>query len=76
MIPERETPGMSAVAADRAPDRFYRAPGASADGFGLGLSIVREAVGAMGGTLSIDSRPGRGTTVSIFLARAQPEVAG
>jgi signal transduction histidine kinase len=69
-------PGMSAVAADRAPDRFYRAPGASADGFGLGLSIVREAVGAMGGTLSIDSRPGRGTTVSIFLARAQPEVAG
>jgi signal transduction histidine kinase len=67
-------PGMSELAADRAPDRFYRAPGASADGFGLGLSIVREAVGAMGGTLAIDSRPGRGTTVSIFLARAQTEV--
>ena len=69
-------PGMSELAADRAPDRFYRAPGASAEGFGLGLSIVREAVGAMGGTLAIDSRPGRGTTVSIFLARAQAEVTG
>jgi len=69
-------PGMTAVAADRAPDRFYRAPGSSADGFGLGLSIVRASVGAMGGTLTIDSRPGRGTTVAILLAPASTQDAG
>ena len=59
---------MAASDAERALDRFYRAADSDADGFGLGLSIVREVVGVMGGTLSIDSRPEEGTTVSIVLA--------
>ena len=47
------------------------------DGFGLGLSIVREAVSAMDGTLSIESRPEEGTTVSIVLrsaGNARPDI--
>jgi two-component system, OmpR family, sensor histidine kinase VicK len=59
--------GMSRHDAERAVDRFYRAPGSAGDGFGLGLPIVREVVRAMDGTLSIDSTPGEGTTVSIEL---------
>lgn len=38
-------------------------------GVGLGLSIVREVVTAMQGDVSIDSVPGRGTTVSVLLPK-------
>ncbi|MGH3132251.1 MAG: ATP-binding protein, partial [Gaiellaceae bacterium] len=62
--------GMEPRDTERVLDRFYRAPGSNDDGFGLGLSIVREVVEVMGGTMSIDSRPERGTTVSIVLESA------
>jgi len=62
--------GMAAEDAERVLDRFYRASGSEADGFGLGLSIAREAVGAMGGRLWIESAPDEGTTVSIVLRTA------
>jgi len=65
--------GMSPHDVERAIDRFYRAPGSAGDGFGLGLPIVREVVRAMDGTLSIESKPGEGTTVSIVLASADAE---
>ena len=49
-------------------DRFWRGDGArQAGGFGLGLGICREYVEAMDGTISIQSRPGAGTTVEILL---------
>jgi signal transduction histidine kinase len=51
-------------------ERFYRASGEAATrpgGFGLGLSIAREAVAALGGEIAIDSEPDAGTTVSILL---------
>lgn len=63
-------PGMTTIQARRAAERFYRADGGSGDGFGLGLSIVRESVAAMGGEMSIASSPGEGTTVSIVLPLA------
>ena len=48
-------------------DRFWRGDDARrAGGFGLGLGICREFVEAMGGEISIDSQPGRGTTVEII----------
>jgi signal transduction histidine kinase len=67
--------GMTRHDAERAVDRFYRADGSVTDGFGLGLPIVREVVSAMGGTLSIDSSPGAGTTVSIVLESAESVIA-
>lgn len=60
-------PGMTREDAEKALDRFYRARGPDGDGFGLGLSIAREAVRVMDGTLVIDSQVGRGTTASIEL---------
>jgi signal transduction histidine kinase len=37
------------------------------DGLGLGLSVCRDLVAAMGGELQIDSRPGLGTTARVVL---------
>jgi signal transduction histidine kinase len=49
-------------------DRFYRGSGADGrTGFGLGLPIVKEAVGAMGGRIEIESVVGTGTTARIVL---------
>lgn len=63
-------PGMKPLDAERALDRFYRAAGSDGEGFGLGLSIVREVVSVMDGTLSIATGPEEGTTVSIVLRAA------
>jgi two-component system sensor histidine kinase UhpB len=40
------------------------APGAS---MGIGMTAMRERVGGLGGTASIDSAPGRGTTVTMVV---------
>lgn len=37
------------------------------EGLGIGLPIARRIAGLLGGTLSIDSTPGHGTAVSLFL---------
>jgi len=53
-------------------DRFYRARSARhLPGSGLGLAIVREAVEAHGGTATVDSAPGEGTTVLLRLPAAR-----
>ncbi|MBC8142846.1 MAG: HAMP domain-containing protein [Armatimonadetes bacterium] len=51
-------------------DRFYRADAGrdrERGGTGLGLSLVQMLVGAHGGAVSIESEPGRGTTVRVTL---------
>lgn len=47
----------------------------TASGTGLGLGITREIIAAHGGTLSIDSEAGVGTTVSVRLPRSEHAVA-
>jgi two-component system OmpR family sensor kinase len=62
--------GMPPEVAARAFERFFRAdPSRSRHrgGTGLGLAIVEAAVGAHGGSVELDSAPGRGTTVRIEL---------
>ena len=54
-------------------DRLYVAQHYRAvrpEGSGLGLSIVKELVTAMGGAVAVDSRPGHGTAVIVRLPRS------
>jgi signal transduction histidine kinase len=48
-------------------DRFYRVPGQTQLGVGLGLAIAREIVIAHGGTIACTSEVGRGTEFSFML---------
>ena len=51
--------------------RFYRGHQARSGGSGLGLAIVLRIVEDHGGRLSIESRPGEGTTVGVTLQVAE-----
>jgi PAS domain S-box-containing protein len=48
--------------------------GSEVEGSGLGLLIARRLVEAMGGMLAMDSTPGAGTRVTVWLPRALPAV--
>jgi signal transduction histidine kinase/HAMP domain-containing protein len=54
---------------ERVFERFYRPHGRGRDGVGLGLAIVRQATEALGGRVSLESEPGRGTVARVFLKR-------
>ena len=41
-------------------------------GFGIGAFEARSLIAAMGGRLTVDSRPGKGTTFTILLPAAEP----
>ena len=62
--------GIPAEHLPRVFDRFYRAESSrSSDGAGLGLALVKSIVDLHGGSASIESNPGRGTTVRLMLPR-------
>lgn len=52
-------------------DRFYRVPGQTKRGVGLGLSIAREIVVAHGGRVGVRSQPGRGSEFFFVLAGSE-----
>lgn len=58
--------GIPEEALPRVSERFYRAAD-TADGFGLGLAIVSAAMKVLDGELTISSREGYGTTVTLKL---------
>jgi two-component system OmpR family sensor kinase len=61
-------PGMSTDEAAHAFERFWQAeptPTHLRPGTGLGLAIVAELVAAQGGTITLDTSPGAGTTFTI-----------
>jgi signal transduction histidine kinase len=63
-------PGIPAAERDRVFERFVRLDSdrsRSGGGAGLGLAIVAEVVAAHGGGVSIDDRPGGGTTMTVAL---------
>jgi signal transduction histidine kinase/HAMP domain-containing protein len=63
--------GMTAETQQHVFDRFYRGQDRDAEGFGLGLAIVRQAVRTLGGHIDLDSAPGQGTRIRIVLEGAR-----
>jgi len=55
--------------------RLRNAPAESFGGLGLGLYISRDIVERHGGTLTLESAPGRGTTVRVGLPVEQAVIA-
>jgi signal transduction histidine kinase len=69
-------PGIPPAERDRVFERFVRLDSArsrSGGGAGLGLAIVAEVVAAHGGGVSIDDRPGGGTTMTVALPQDKPQ---
>ena len=62
-------PGVPPEARERIFDRFYRSDGLDAGGSGLGLSLARGAVEALGGHVTLEDTGARGSTFRITLPR-------
>lgn len=58
-------PGIAASDPQDATERYWRADHQRSDGAGLGLSIVRRIMEVHQGRLTVQSRPGEGTCVSL-----------
>lgn len=59
--------GISPQYISRVFDRYFRIPGTRKEGTGLGLSISKEFIEAQGGTISVESDFGAGSTFSFIL---------
>lgn len=67
--------GIQAEDVRRIFEPFYTTKGRG-KGTGLGLAICRELVAALGGSISVESQPGRGSTFSVRLPRKGGRRAG
>jgi len=66
-------PGMTPETLQRVFDPFFTTREAG-QGTGLGLSLSRQIAEAHGGSLSLQSQPGSGTTATLWLPMTQPKV--
>jgi signal transduction histidine kinase len=64
--------GMDAETLRRAAEPFFTT---RADGSGLGIYLAQTLTEKMGGRMTIRSRPGEGTSVSVHLPAAEPQPA-
>lgn len=62
-------PGIPAELRERIFEPFFTTRGAA--GSGLGLAVSQSLVGRCGGTIEVESEPGRGTTFTVRLPRVQ-----
>ena len=63
-------PGIPEAEQARIFQRFYRSPSVSGEeGVGIGLYLSRQIAAGQGGYLKVTSRPGEGSTFSLFLPR-------
>ncbi len=70
--------GIAPNAIPRLTERFYRVDvkrSREKGGTGLGLAIVKHIISRHQGRLAIESKPGEGSTFSVFLPAARPEMA-
>ncbi len=66
-------PGIPRDAVPHLFERFYRVPGATARGSGLGLAVVKEVVDWHGGAIEVQSEEGRGSTFVVRFPEAMKE---
>lgn len=66
-------PGIPAESLPRLFDRFYRVPGQTKKGAGLGLALAREIVVAHGGTIACSCSPGGGSDFYFLLPASLPD---
>ena len=64
--------GIPADEIQRVTRKFFRGRGTVAGGSGLGLAIVDRIVADHGGSMTIESSEGRGTTVSVTIPAVRP----
>ncbi len=64
--------GIPADVLPRIFDPFFTTRGPRG-GMGMGLAICRSLITALGGSISVRSKPGQGTTVDVYLPRAEEE---
>lgn len=59
--------GIASQYKDKIFNRYFRVPGTKKEGTGLGLAISKEFIEAQGGSISVDSEFGSGSTFTIAL---------
>ena len=68
----------SGIAAEDLPylfDRYYKAPterGGLAAGSGIGLSLAKKIAGLHGGTIDVESKPGKGSCFTVRIPLSDP----
>jgi two-component system, OmpR family, sensor kinase len=68
---EDDGPGIPPEHVEHVFERFYRVDGRLSSGSGLGLAIAQELARAMGGSLAVESQPGR-TVFTLHLPLGEP----